>query len=107
MKHNNLKSSVILIAFPAEFTPFVVHAEGVIQLPKTGQTKCYDTVGTEISCAGTGQDAEMQAWVTWPNREFTNQYLGNNDWRLTNRKELRSLVDYSKYNPFFSYRTSI
>jgi len=26
------------------------------QLPDTGQTKCYNTAGTEISCAGTGQD---------------------------------------------------
>ena len=27
-------------------------------LPDTGQTKCYDTAGAEISCAGTGQDGE-------------------------------------------------
>ncbi|MDH4233148.1 MAG: DUF1566 domain-containing protein, partial [Nitrospirota bacterium] len=26
------------------------------KLPDTGQTKCYNTEGTEISCAGTGQD---------------------------------------------------
>ncbi len=25
-------------------------------IPDTGQTKCYDAVGNEISCAGTGQD---------------------------------------------------
>src|SRR4030043_1112643 len=29
---------------------------GTIQLPQTGQTKCYDSAGTEISCATTGQD---------------------------------------------------
>ncbi|NWF76199.1 MAG: DUF1566 domain-containing protein [Nitrospirae bacterium] len=28
------------------------------KLPDTGQTKCYDTAGNEISCAGTGQDGE-------------------------------------------------
>ena len=29
----------------------------------------------------------------------TNNYLGHNDWRLPNRKELFSLVDRSKYKP--------
>lgn len=28
-------------------------------IPDTGQTKCYDEVGTEIDCAGTGQDGEF------------------------------------------------
>jgi hypothetical protein len=43
---------------------------GTVNLPKTGQTKCYDSVGTEISCAGTGQDGEIQAGVTWLNPRF-------------------------------------
>ena len=34
-----------------------------VALPKTGQTLCYDTVGT-IACAGTGQDGELQTGVT-------------------------------------------
>jgi len=29
------------------------------KLPDTGQTTCYDTAGTEIACAGTGQDGEI------------------------------------------------
>jgi len=29
----------------------------------------------------------------------SNRYLGFNDWRLPNRKEFYSLIDYSKYNP--------
>ena len=29
---------------------------GAFQLPDTGQTKCYNSSGTEISCSGTGQD---------------------------------------------------
>jgi hypothetical protein len=41
-------------------------------LPKTGQTTCYDSVGTEIDCAGTGQDGEIQAGVAWPDPRFTN-----------------------------------
>jgi hypothetical protein len=39
---------------------------------KTGQTKCYNAGGTEISCTGTGQDGEYQKGVTWPNPRFTN-----------------------------------
>jgi hypothetical protein len=43
----------------------------VICLPKTGQTKCYDTAGLEIPCALTGQDGEIQAGVAWPEPRFT------------------------------------
>ncbi len=34
-----------------------------INLPKTGQTKCYNS-SVEIPCIGTGQDGEMQAGVS-------------------------------------------
>jgi len=44
---------------------------GTVNLPKTGQTKCYDEYGAEISCAGTGQDGDIQAGVTWPSPRFT------------------------------------
>ncbi|MCX5884830.1 MAG: DUF1566 domain-containing protein [Proteobacteria bacterium] len=44
---------------------------GTVNLPKTGQTRCYDTSGTEISCAGTGQDGDIQAGVKWPSPRFT------------------------------------
>jgi len=47
-----------------------------IQLPKTGQTKCYDATGNEISCAGTGQDGDIQAGVVWPNPRFTDHGNG-------------------------------
>ncbi len=43
----------------------------IIQLPRTGQTTCYDSVGTVIACAGTGQDGEIQAGVPWPSPRFT------------------------------------
>lgn len=36
-----------------------LHAASV-QLPQTGQTKCYDTAGAEIGCAGTGQDGSLR-----------------------------------------------
>jgi len=44
---------------------------GTIDLPKTGQTECYDAGGTEIPCVGTGQDGEIQAGVAWPEPRFT------------------------------------
>lgn len=44
---------------------------GTNQLPQTGQTKCYDTTGAEIPCAGTGQDGEIQVGVAWPEPRFT------------------------------------
>ena len=51
---------------------FIHHSSaGVIQLPQTGQTKCYDTVGAEIDCAGTGQDGNLRAGVPWPNPRFS------------------------------------
>ncbi|MCX5885360.1 MAG: DUF1566 domain-containing protein [Proteobacteria bacterium] len=49
----------------------VVAFAGTINLPRTGQTKCYDTTGTEIACSGTGQDGEIQAGVAWPDPRFT------------------------------------
>ncbi|MBI4837782.1 MAG: hypothetical protein HY806_01230 [Nitrospirae bacterium] len=38
---------------------------GTIELPQTGQTKCYSGVSpyNEIPCAGTGQDGEIMAGV--------------------------------------------
>lgn len=41
------------------------------RLPRTGSVKCYDAQGAEIGCLGTGQDAEFQAGVPWPNPRFT------------------------------------
>ena len=44
---------------------------GTVNLPRTGQTTCYDTAGNVISCEGTGQDGDIQAGVEWPNPRFT------------------------------------
>jgi hypothetical protein len=44
---------------------------------KTGQTKCYDAAGTEIACAGTGQDGEKLKGVILPTSpRFTNNGNG-------------------------------
>ena len=120
---------------------------GIILLPKTGQTTCYSPLGDVIDCAGTGQDGEIQAGVEWPNPRFTdnqdgtikdnltglvwtrdasmptvgncsagtyswqdalsyiaclneNNYLGHSDWRMPNRRELRSLITYSVHDRY-------
>ncbi len=39
-------------------------AVGVVGVPKTSQTGCWDESGTPIPCAGTGQDGEYQRGVT-------------------------------------------
>ncbi len=41
-----------------------------IQLPRTGQTTCYDSGGTAIDCWGTGQDGEYEAGAAWPSERF-------------------------------------
>jgi hypothetical protein len=38
---------------------------------RTGQTTCWDSSGTTIDCAGTGQDGECQSGVDWPASRFT------------------------------------
>ena len=43
----------------------------LVNLPRTGQTSCYDSSGTSISCAGTGQDGALQKGMTWPSPRFT------------------------------------
>lgn len=42
-----------------------------IQLPRTGQDRCYNLDGAEITCSGTGQDGEYRAGVEWPDPRFT------------------------------------
>lgn len=45
----------------------------------TGQTSCFDASGTLRTCAGTGEDAEFQAGVSWP----TPRFLDNGDGTVT------------------------
>jgi hypothetical protein len=42
-----------------------------VVIPKTGQQSCYNSSGSSIPCAGTGQDGDHRAGVAWPNPRFT------------------------------------
>ena len=110
-----------------------------IELPKTGQTLCFDAGNMVIPCTDTGQDGEYQDGVEWPSPRFIVDSTGNcitdqltdlmwarddsqdgnifagtwshslamannldlcgfGDWRMPNRKELLSLVNYGVSN---------
>ncbi len=58
----------ILFAVLILHSPFSIpHSDASeIQLPRTGQTVCYDASGSVISCSGTGQNGAFQAGAHWP-----------------------------------------
>src|SRR4030042_4484728 len=51
---------------------------GTIQLPQTGQTRCYDGNGGGICCVGTGQDGDIRAGFPWPDPRFSITYCDTN-----------------------------
>lgn len=61
---------IALISLPA------VAFAAMALVPQSGQTVCYDTAGTEIPCAGTGQDGDQQLGIPWPNPRFTDNGNG-------------------------------
>ena len=73
-------------------------ADGLIDLPQTGQTKCYDPEKDwEIDCEGSGQDGEFRAGVAWPEPRF----VDNNDGTITDN--LTGLM-WLKVANCFSYK---
>lgn len=42
-------------------------------VPRTGQTRCWDTAGAEIDRSGSGQDGAHRAGVAWPSPRFTDR----------------------------------
>lgn len=105
----------------------------------TGQNRCYDALGREIPCAGTGQDGEFRSGLAWPSPRFSREgetlrdhltglvwshdanlarfpltwqesldfvasmnktrQFGFSDWRLPNRRELRSILSFQNKKP--------
>lgn len=76
-------------------------ASGPYQPGRTGQTKCYDGSGSEIACAGTGQDGETQYGVAWPSPRFEDYGADMISDRLTGLIWLKDLncADTIGYDP--------
>ncbi|MCX7771000.1 MAG: DUF1566 domain-containing protein, partial [Proteobacteria bacterium] len=67
-------------------------------IPKTGQTKCYDLSGTEINCTNTGQDGEIKAGVSWPTTRFVDNGNGTITDNLTGLIWLKNANCYGTNN---------
>ena len=62
---------IIFTLLTSPFTQQTAHAVSPAPVLQTGQTLCYDSVGTVIDCAGTGQDGDLNSGVTWPSPRFS------------------------------------
>ena len=62
----------LVFSFLSLFLIPVAAYAGTVDVPKTGQTTCYDGWGTVIPCPGTGQDGDTLAGVSWPSPRFAN-----------------------------------
>ncbi|MDP3297140.1 MAG: DUF1566 domain-containing protein [Thermodesulfovibrionia bacterium] len=99
---------IFLTAVLTVFLPVLAFADGAVDLPQTGQTKCYDTAGAEILCTGTGQDGEIQAGVAWPEPRF----IVDGDCVIDNLTGLMwardgNLTGYMKWNPAIDYANNL
>jgi len=65
-----IKQMVWMAAIFIPVMPALLSA-GVVNLPRTGQTVCYNSNGLTINCNGTGQDGDRQPGVIWPYSRFT------------------------------------
>ncbi len=67
---------ILFAAFFIHFSAFCATAAPA-PVPQTGQTACYNSSGTQIPCAGTGQDGAIdgavRAGVAWPVPRFTDK----------------------------------
>ena len=65
---------------------------------KTGQTDCWDTSGTSIPCADTGQDGDLQKGVAWPDPRFTDNADGTVTDNLTGLIWLKNASCFGQKN---------
>jgi hypothetical protein len=66
-----MRNYYLMLALATSLLPFATTQAAPADLPETGQVTCYNTAGTVIACAGTGQDGDLRAGVAWPAPRFT------------------------------------
>jgi hypothetical protein len=88
------KQILLMLVLLALTWPLLAFA-GEVNLPKTGQTTCYDANGNIIDCANTGQDGDKRAGVDWPEPRFVDN---NGDGTVTDN--LTGLIWLKNANRF-------
>jgi hypothetical protein len=66
----SMKIRILAVLFFLLLLPTFTYA-AITGVAKTGQSVCYNASGTEIACAGTGQDGDIQIGSAWPTQRFT------------------------------------
>jgi murein DD-endopeptidase MepM/ murein hydrolase activator NlpD len=95
------------VAWPAQ--RFADNSNGVVTDNLTGLVWLKDANCINTNYSGFDNDSYSDGGVTWQhaldfvkginNGTYSQCGAGYRDWRLPNRKALRSLIDYSRYNP--------
>jgi hypothetical protein len=67
---------------------------------RSGQTRCYDSGGTPVSCAGRGHDGELQPGVEWPVPRYTDNLDGTATDELTDLVWLKEVGCLGTTNTF-------
>lgn len=65
-------------------------AAPAVELPRTGQTTCWNSGGNQVPCAETGHDGDVQAGVAWPAPRFIDNGNGTLTDRVTDLVWLRN-----------------
>ncbi len=81
--------------------PVCEEGAGRINIPRTGQTACYNSNGSIIDCSGTGQDGHIQAGIAWPVPRFTDNGNGTLTDNLTGLTWLQDANCISTQYPDF------
>lgn len=64
------KVTILAASLAILLSSFSAFGQSTVQLPATGQTKCYNESGSAVTCSGTGQDGEYRMGVAWPSPRF-------------------------------------
>ena len=77
-----IRKSIFILSLFALLLPALAGAYPA-EVPRTGQTTCYNASGTVIDCEDTGQDGALQAGAVWPDPRFSDRGDGTISDNLT------------------------